>query len=621
MRKLSPTFLLVFFLILGEGAFHDSAEGRERVDLYDLQPGSFPSMSATLDVFDESGNFVTGMTPDSVSLFEDGRQRPLDSLQELQQGAQFVIAFNPGPAFANRDANGVSRCDKILAALYEWATARAVRLPDDVSLVTTDGLVALHMTEVQVVLDTLTAYQPQARSITPSLGTLSQALDIVAGPSVHSGAKRAILFVTSLLDADTLATLESLAARAIELDIHVYVWMVGPADYFSTSGATALNDLTIQTGGQAFAFSGTEDIPDLETYLVPLRHTYALGYTSHLNTPGNHTLEVKVNLGEQTISSPPLVFELDVQPPNPILVSLPGQIVRQSPAAETANEQALTPTEHPIAIIVEFPDNHPRPLVRTTLYVDGKITAVNTATPFDQFTWDLSGYNSSSQHNLQVEAVDSLGLSKVSMGVPVVVTVIEPQRGLMVFLARNNLWVTGGAVLVAGIALTFILIAGGRRRAAIVARRMGRKSRLDPVTQPIIASAEKAGRQLPWLHRGKPAPAHLIRLKGNGEPVTAPPIPLSGSEMTFGTNPTQATQVLDDPSVSPLHAIMRRERDGEFYLQDAHSTAGTWVNYEMLLDKPPRHLQHGDIIHFGQLSYRFMLRKPPGKPKPRIVSQ
>jgi len=106
MRKLSPTFLLVFFLILGEGAFHDSAEGRERVDLYDLQPGSFPSMSATLDVFDESGNFVTGMTPDSVSLFEDGRLRPLDSLQELQQGAQFVIAFNPGPAFANRDANG-----------------------------------------------------------------------------------------------------------------------------------------------------------------------------------------------------------------------------------------------------------------------------------------------------------------------------------------------------------------------------------------------------------------------------------------------------------------------------------------------------------------------------------
>jgi pSer/pThr/pTyr-binding forkhead associated (FHA) protein len=53
-------------------------------------------------------------------------------------------------------------------------------------------------------------------------------------------------------------------------------------------------------------------------------------------------------------------------------------------------------------------------------------------------------------------------------------------------------------------------------------------------------------------------------------------------------------------------------------LLDQNSTAGTWVNYEALTDKP-QGLQHGDIIHLGQLSYRFMLRKPPEKPKPRII--
>jgi pSer/pThr/pTyr-binding forkhead associated (FHA) protein len=56
-------------------------------------------------------------------------------------------------------------------------------------------------------------------------------------------------------------------------------------------------------------------------------------------------------------------------------------------------------------------------------------------------------------------------------------------------------------------------------------------------------------------------------------------------------------------------------------LLDQNSTAGTWVNYEALTDKTQRLLQHGDIIHLGQLSYRFMLRKPPEKPKPRLIPQ
>jgi hypothetical protein len=30
-------------------------------------------------------------------------------------------------------------------------------------------------------------------------------------------------------------------------------------------------------------------------------------------------------------------------------------------------------------------------------------------------------------------------------------------------------------------------------------------------------------------------------------------------------------------------------------------------------------LQHGDVLHIGRLSYRFMLRKPPERPAPRIT--
>ncbi len=609
-----------------------SAQSQAQVDLYALQTDSFPAMTAALDVFDASGGFVSGLSAENITVLEDDQPRPLDSLQELQPGVQFVLAINPGPIFAIRDSNAFSRYDKIATPLRDWAAARPTQAADDLSLVTTDGLVSLHMKSSGDFLNALAAYHPDSRAITPSLNTLSRALDIAAEPTAQSGMKRAVLFITPLPEREVIPTLQSLAARAAQLKIRVYVWMVAPKDYFSTSGAIALKDLAAQTGGQAFPFSGEEALPDLETYLIPLRHTYTLTYTSAIKTPGSHTLTIQVDLEGHTASAAPLTFELDVQPLNPILVSLPEQIVRQSPDVKTNNLTTFAPTEEKIEIIVEFPDGHPRPLVRTTLYVDGKIADENTSEPFDKFTWNLNSYTSSGQHNLQVEAVDSLGLSKVSLGVPVTVTVVKPPRGLQVFLVRNSLWIAGGAVLLAGAALGLILFAGGRlRRTSNTASRLSRKMRLDPLTQPISPRADrvgaaqgllggKPGLQLPWVRRRKNAPAYLVRLKGDGQPVTAPPIPLTGSEMTFGTNPTQATHVLDDPSVSQLHARLKKERDGEFYLLDQNSTAGTWVNYEPVKNEP-RRLKHGDILHLGQLSYRFVLRKPPEKPKPRIIQQ
>ena len=121
--------------------------------------------------------------------------------------------------------------------------------------------------------------------------------------------------------------------------------------------------------------------------------------------------------------------------------------------------------------------------------------------------------------------------------------------------------------------------------------------------------------RLPWKRPAKQPDAYLVRLKDDGQPVTAPPIPINTPEMTFGSDPMQVTRILDDPSVSPLHARLR-EQNGEYILSDEKSTAGTWVNYESL--NAPRRLQHGDILHIGRLSYRFMLRKPPERPAPKI---
>ena len=267
-----------------------------------------------------------------------------------------------------------------------------------------------------------------------------------------------VLYVTSLPAAQDIPALQNLTQRAVDQHIRVNIWMVSSRDFFTTSAATALNDLAIQTGGQVVQFSGEEPLPSPEMYLAGLRHAYRLMYSSQILTAGGHTLTAQVNLNGETISSEALPFELNVEPPNPILIDPPDEIFRTAPDARSTDTNTFLPTAQGVSILIEFPDGRTRPLTRTALlYVDGVMVDENTTEPFDLFTWDLSGYNTSAGYGLAVEAVDSYGLSRMSGTVPVQVIVVRPQVGLLPWLSRNSGWVALGGTLFAGLVLGFSL--------------------------------------------------------------------------------------------------------------------------------------------------------------------
>ena len=612
MRKYLAVFLSVYLVFAGLTPARAQNQKTAHLSLYALQTGGFPAISAGLDVFDSAGNVVTGLNPDAITLLEDIKSRPLTSLQEVKVGVEFALALDPGPTFAYRDVNAVTRYDKIIQILKSWAASHSDSLGDDLSLIPTYGTLSAHMTTTSAFSDALAAYLPNLQSISPSLDTLSSALDTVSESTSTAGMKRTVLYVTSPTAVDALPTLQNLTERAVGQQVRVNVWIVSSTDFFSSSGATALKDLAIQTGGQYVLFSGVEPLPGLETYFAPLRSTYQLTFASGILSAGGHTLTAQATVDGATVSSAALTFSLDIQPPNPILVAPPDQIVRQAPDELTTAKSAFLPTQQAIEIIVEFPDGRTRPLVSTTLFVDNQKVAENTAEPFNHFTWDLSEYTSSGQHILSVEAVDSLGLSKISLGVPVMVTVVKPQFGLIPFLSRNSPWVALVAILFAGAVLGVILGGGRIKRRSRLA---DQESPIDPLTQPV---GGETGRHmlLPWKRPAKQSDAYLERLKEDGQPVSAPTIPVIAPEMTFGSDPMQVTRILDDPSVSPLHARLQ-EQGGEYILSDENSVAGTWVNYELLA--APCHLRHGDVLHIGRLSYRFMLRKPPERPLPKVT--
>jgi hypothetical protein len=608
-------FLALFFgvSLLFVGLNPAQAQGSARLSLYALQTDTFPSISAELDVFDASGSFVSGLSRADITLLEDNLPRPVTSLEELQPGTEFALALDPGPFFAYRDINAVTRFDKIMKALMEWAATHPDSLGDDLSFLPTGGTPVTHLETTPAISDALAAYKPDLNTLVSSPQTLSAALDAVSEPNSQPGRKPVVLYITNLPAAGDIPQLQNLTKRAAASIIRVDVWIIASQAFFSTSGATALKDLAIQTGGQYFLFSGAEPLPGPDTYLAPLRHTYQLKYFSSLLTSGEHTLAVQVSLDGEPVTSADVPFELDIQPPNPILVAPPQQIVRTAPDARTTAVASFIPTQQTISIIIEFADKRTRPLVRTVLYVDGVKTAENTSAPFDRFTWDLKGYITSGQHTLTVEAEDNLGLSKVSLGVPVLVTIVRPRFGLLPWLSRNSLWVALGAILFAGGGLLVILT-----RSRIKNRRKAltdRGARNDPLTQPIHPERRRRELHLARKSPDNTSEAYLVRLKDDGQPITAPAIPISTAEVIFGSDPIQATYILDDPSVSPLHARLK-EKHGEYILSDEKSVAGTWINYEQLTG--PQILKHGDVIHFGRLSYRFMLRNPPELPTPLV---
>lgn len=586
---------------------------------------NFPEISTYLDVHDANGNFIYGLDPDSVTVLEDDRRIAATTLSRERPGVQMVLAVNGGPSFAIRNSQGQSRFEFVKQALVDWSEARKGSTIDDLSLLANDHADASHITSIEAWLSTLQAYQPDPRNAVPDLAVLARAIDVAADTTPRAGMGKTVLFITAPPSEEAGVGLQSLASRARQLRVRIFVWLVASTERFSSQPARLLADLAAQTGGGYFAYSGFEAIPDLETYLEPLRNTYLLTYSSRLNASGTHSLSIEVSLDGSEVLSEPVEFEFEVLPPNVAFISPQLKIERQRTEAE--NSEDLVPEMETLDVLIEFPDGHPRALERSRLYVDNQIVQVNTEPPFDQFTWNLDGYVSDGEHRLKVEVEDSLGLSGTSMDTIVAVSIRRESTNIFSALARNSSLFAAIAAVLAGALLVLVLIRGGRLRPGFILDLRRKRRRSDPVTQPVVPNPEAEKQRLPgWLDRlnwpqrrlAPQAVAFLIPLSDSGSESSRPPISISAPEVTFGGNPDMVNQAIKDPSVEEVHASLKHIANGSFRIADLGSVAGTYVNYAPV-SKEGIGLEHGDLIHIGRVGFRFTLRHPDRVRKPVII--
>jgi len=125
--------------------------------------------------------------------------------------------------------------------------------------------------------------------------------------------------------------------------------------------------------------------------------------------------------------------------------------------------------------------------------------------------------------------------------------------------------------------------------------------------QVVQRVAKAVGETIPRLMvgRGKAprARAYLVRLDGAGAELTRHPVVRQA--LNIGRSGSRSDLVIDEPTVSGLHAQLQEETDGVFSLRDEGSTNGTYVNLEPISAAGVR-LEDGDLIHLGpDVTLRF----------------
>jgi len=436
----------------------------------------FPDIFLDLDVLDAAGSPKRDLNQEQFTIQENGVRIEPSSFDQLSPGIQLVLAINNSPPLAIQDISGTSRLEYIKQSLITFLNQTPTTSPDDLSLISNDGLEITHQTNQSALKELLEEYTPDSKETSANFNVLSRAIEIASDPVSEKGMKRVVVLFTPPPTPQEIGAVANLSTQVASNQVIIYPIIVSSPAFFNSEGVDAITNLASDSGGESFLFSGTiaeeendddepgsgpepyESLPDFWLLLDQYRTTYQIQYRSQIITSGVHTLEVKVedNLEETTNS---LDFSLDVLPPNPILVSPPREIIRERSTSEGEDNSnlSLNPEEIVLEAVIEFPDKHPREIIESILRVDGEIADRNLTAPYNRFTWDLNDYQISRIHYLTLEVVDELGLSKSSVQTPVQVIIKTEAPSFKTIILENKGAFLGLAVLIAA-GLGFLLL-------------------------------------------------------------------------------------------------------------------------------------------------------------------
>lgn len=570
---------------------------------------NFPTVSVRASILDQSGLPLSQLSRESFQVLEDGQPVSITSIEPGQGGIRQVFVINSVDAMGVRDTLGRTRFDYVQTALMDW-----FQLPvandfgkDDLSLVTSQGVLISHASSTALLASRLDSLAPEYSAEADRLASLMAGISLISGESGASEGPAAVVFATPpLLDVQD-AEFQNALSLARQSGIAVYPVIVGlPENPEEPIDLSPFQRLADTTGGSLTILDSVDpDLTALAERVLSTRTQYLLQYRSRITESGQHTVRVEVVSDELNLASSERSFSVQVAAPEIVLVQPPNSITRSTEDPTLALDE-VPPSSVSLEYLITFPDGHLRNLESVELIVDGQAVSDRSSPPFDQISWDVSGYLQDSQPLVRLAVTDELGLRSESMPHRITVQVNVPTVSLFAL----------GPALVPLLVVLGIMAVG-----IIVAVAAMRTARTSPSEQPAYSHRSGGLQRLQRAsldHAGdlNEPEAFLVPVQ-DGEPI-GEPIPLIGVDLTLGSDASLAAHPIMEPSVSGLHARLIRQAGGAYLIRDQGSTAGTWVNHQVLPSEGSR-LHHGDLVHLGRVCLRFELAEPP--PPPRIEVQ
>lgn len=596
----------------GEEETESLLTGKSAIQVREVSTANFPQVTFEMETYDAAGQFITTLFPSAIEITEGENVLLANEVNLIEPGLETIVAINPGILFMNTYL-GYTNWERIQFALVNWAEAIPPGGKDIYHLVGGELVQELAYTSPRSFASLIEDYQPNFLAESPSLYSLSTALEIAAAEKEEPHSNSAILWITPSLNNTLLELLPSVIEQAERQGTPVHVWLVGTAFAADSQSAVMMKELAERTNGSFFLYTGLEFLPDFEDALQPLRYYYQIGYRSQVTDPGDHRFNVTVYYEELELNASTQQFEVQLKPPNPIFLSPPTIIEQKWEMPGNAIEPQLQPEYALLSLLIEFPDGIQRSITSSRLFVDGELVQENRSAPFDRFEWYIGDTSETATHTFYAEVTDGLGFTSQTLEMSVTLEVDEKP---MTFFSNTRL-VAAVAISVTALILVVVITLAGRRRNLIQEQRQAARAYSDPLTQPVVIPQEQPQSvETQPIVKEQPVPTSISQyleqispprliFLPNGAPNQAEKvIVLETDEITIGRSARKADIVIDRPTIDQLHARIKRDDQQNLILYDCDSTSGTWIRYAPV-GKHGAELKDGDLVQFGQEVFRF----------------
>ena len=567
----------------------------------------FPTVRFNLFSADSRRVPLTISELQNISLREAGVPIPDFELTAVPVGVDIVFVLDANGDYRAVDLSGLTREEVATQTVTRFA--ERVMSPsglDRVSIVVADEsnesgrFLIQDNSNPESVSQAINSYNPPANAPVPLDSMMTMAIAHMADIQ-ENGRFQALLLLSDAGRIHGQMEYETVITQAQAIDLPLYVGVLGTGASSDETGNAA--GLSAPTRADYLHIPGAAEIDPI--YLIWQRQANQVQVTYHSLLRASGSYPISVNIGPLLANT---TVELTLEPPEVSLELEPEETIRRLGDAPDTPLSELLPTRLAIPVIVRWPDGLPRQITAVNWFVDGQPQPLPDLPNFDedgriQLNWPLQTADTGSYQH-QVQVVDELGLVGDSEPVTVMVEVERPlpptptplptaipeTAELPASVGSTNMLLL--MVVVGGVAFSLLIFRLYRRRQKRPAIQPKRKQKQVTGPREPVAVPDQDG-LIPFLEIIDARPGTIAR------------IPIHGNGITIGRDETAAQVILNDTSVSRLHARIRR-RDDAYWLYDEGSTSGTSLNYERL-GLAPRLLNDNDAIQIGRISLRFRL--------------